>query len=298
MKRPATSLIVFLLLLLLGKPLVAQSNTASQPKPQNEKGFTSYVEFGNSSNSLGRVFELNSSVGYNFSNHFGMDLGLPIYFVQASSSTTGGSTSNNGMGNPAVDLRLKFNSPAVNFGSVLTGSVPTADTKKGLSTGRATFDWTNRFDRSFGRLTPFAEAGIANTIMDSRLFLRPFTSLGFNTHFQAGANFDLWKVFSVGASAYDILPSGQQKIFSRLVGQQSGSASTPSHGRVFQNNQETTGTADIARDHGFSTWVDASPNSYLDMELGYTRSVNYALNTLSFSVGVNIGKLTRKVPRQ
>lgn len=49
----------------------------------------------------------------------------------------------------------------------------------------------------------------ANIMIDSRFFLRPFTSLGFNAHFQAGTGFDLWKFFTVGASAYDILPSGR-----------------------------------------------------------------------------------------
>src|SRR5712691_11481585 len=297
MKQPPNLVVAFLSLLITVVPVAAQSNSASRPNPQDDKGFTSYAEFGGSSDPDGRVFELDSSVGYNFTKHFGMDMRVRIYFVQASSSTTGGSTSNNGLGNPHLDLRLKFNNAAVNFGSVLTGSAPTADSKKGLSTGRATFDWTNRFDRSFSRLTPFAEAGIANTIADSRLFVRPFTSLGFNAHFQAGTNFDLWKFFSVGASAYDILPSGQQTIFSKLVKQQPGGNSNSSHGRVFENNAQTTGTAAIARDNGYSTWVDASPNRYLDMELGYTHSVHYALNTVSFSVGVNIGQLARSGAR-
>src|SRR5713101_6273852 len=297
MKSQATFFIAFLLLFALTGPLAAQSNPAVQANPQDGKGFTSYTEFGGSSNSDGRVFELDSSVGYNFSKHFGLDMGLPIYFTQASSSTTGGSTSN-GVGNPHVDLRLNFSNPAVNYGSVLTGFAPTADTKKGLSTGRATFDWTNRFDRSFSRLTPFAEAGIANTIADSRLFVRPYTSLGFNAHFQAGANFDLRKFFSVGASAYDILPSGQQTIFSKLDQQQPGSSfSNSSHGRVFENNAQTTGTAAIARDNGYSTWVDANPNRYLNLELGYTHSVHYDLNTVSFSVGLNIGQLARSGAR-
>lgn len=296
MKRQAITLTAFLLLITLAAPLAAQSNSASQRGPQDDKGFTSYAEFAGSSNSEGQVYKLDSSVGYNFSKHFGMDLGVPIYFVRASSSTTGGSTSNNGMGNPYVDMRLKFNNPAVNFGSVLTGYAPTADTKKGLSTGRGTFDWTNRFDRSFAKLTPFAEVGIANTITDSQFFIRPFTSLGFNAHFQAGTSLDLWKFFSVGASAYDILPSGQQTIFSKVVGQQSGAV--PSHGRVFENNQQTTGSADIARDDGYSAWIDARPAAYLALELGYTHSVHYALNTVWFSVGVNLGHLARKGPRQ
>ena len=276
------NLVVALLSLLITVvPVAAQSNSASRPNPQDDKGFTSYAEFGGSSDPDGRVFELDSSVGYNFTKHFGMDMGVPIYFVLASSSTTGGSNSSNGLGNPHLDLRLKFNNPAVNFGSVLTGSAPTADSKKGLSTGRATFDWTNRFDRSFSRFTPFAEVGIANTIADSRLFKRPYTSLGFNTHFQAGGNVDLWKFFGAGASAYDILPSGQQTIFSKVA-----------------KSQETTGGAEIARDNGYSAWLDANPTACLDLELGYTHSAHYALNAVSFSVGVNLGHLVRKGPRQ
>jgi hypothetical protein len=54
---------------------------------------------------------------------------------------------------------------------------------------------------------------------------------------------------------------------------------------------------DIAKDNGFAAWVDANPTPYLDMELGYTRSVHYALNSVSFGVGVNVGYLTRKSRR-
>ena len=298
MRKPTTALAAFLLFITLTGRVAAQSTSATQADLQDERGFTSYAEFGGSSNSEGQIYKLNASVGYNFSKHFGMDLGVPIYFARASGSATSGSTSNNGPGNPYVDMRLKFKKPAVNYGSVLTGYAPTADTRKGLSTGRGTFDWTNRFDRSFARLTPFAEAGMANTITDSRFFIRPFTSLGFNAHFQAGTSFDLWKFFSVGASAYDVLPSGQQTIFSKVVGQQSGSSSNSSHGRVFENNQQTTGSAEIARDNGYSGWLDASPTPYLDLELGYTHSVHYVLNTVSFSVGVNLGHLARKGPSQ
>src|SRR5437870_1434609 len=140
MTNPKTVLALLLLLITTAGPAAAQSTAVAKPNRQEEKGFTSYAEFGGSSNSDGQVYELDSSVGYNFSQHFGMDVGVPVYFVHASSSTTGGSTSDHGLGNPHVDLRLKFNNPAVNYGSVLTGWAPTADTKKGLSTGRATFD--------------------------------------------------------------------------------------------------------------------------------------------------------------
>ena len=270
----------------------AMAQTAPPPAAQGETGFTSYAEFGGTSNSDGQIYELNSSVGYNFSQHFGVDMGVPIYFVRASSTTTGG-TSNNGFGNPYLDMRVKFQNPAVNFGSMLTGYAPLADSKKGLSTGRGTFDWTNHFDHSFSNLRPFGEVGIANTITDSRLFIRPFTTLGFNAHFQGGANYDLWKSVSVGASAYDIMPSGQQTVFSKVAGT-SGNAGSASHGRVFQSNQQTTGSADIARDNGFSTWIDASPGRYVEMRLGFTRSIHYDLNSVSFTIGLNLGQLYHK----
>ena len=93
----------------------------------------------------------------------------------------------------------------------------------------------------------------------------------------------------MGASGYAILPSDQQTIFSKVVpGQSSG------HHYSFENNQQTTGSADLARDHGFSAWVDANPAPYLDMELGYTHSVNYDLNAISFGIGINVGYLARR----
>jgi hypothetical protein len=274
---------------------VAMAQTATVPAPavKSENGLTSYVEFDGTSDGDGQTYTLNSSVGYNFGQHFGVDLGVPVYFVRASTASTSGASSTNGIGNPSLDLRLKFLSAPVNFGSKLTGFVPLGDSKKGLSTGRAAFDWTNRFEHGFSSLTPFAEVGIANTITDSRLFVRPYTTLGFNTHFSAGADYDLWKFISVGASAYDILPSGQQTVFSRIV-RGSGNAAKGSHGRVFQDNQQTTGSADIARDNGFSAWIDASPGRVVDMELGYTRSVRYDLNAVSFSIGFNLAHLYRQ----
>ena len=279
-------LLPFALLTALFLPLMAVAGSDPASPVQDDKGITSYAEFGASSNSEGQVYRLNSSLGYNFSRRFGFDVGVPFYFVQTSGSN---SMSEHGLGNPYLDFRLKFPNPVVNFASTLTGFAPVGDPKLGLSTGRATFDWTNHFDRSFSRLTPFVELGIANTIPDSTLFIRPYTTLGFNTHFQAGAIMALGRFFSVGASGYDILPSGQQTVFSRVP----GNSQAVSHGRVFQTNQQTIGPASIARDDGFSTWVGCSPGRVLDMQLGFTRSAYYDLNTVSFTVGVNVARLAR-----
>lgn len=288
--RFASGLITVVCAIALSGVATAQSKPA--PATQNDTGITSYVEFGGTSNSDGQVYELQSNIGYTFTKHFGMDLGVPVYFVNPSSSATG-STSGSGIGNPSVDLRWKSLNPTLTYGSVLTGSAPLRNSKRGWSTGRATFDWTNRIDRAFSMVTPFLEGGISNTTSDSRRFVRPYTTLGLNTHFQGGASVDVWKSISVGASLYDIVPFGNQTVFSRVT-RASGSSATASHGRNFQSNQQTSGGADIARDNGFSTFVDFSPNSYVDAELGYTRSVHYDLNSVSFSLGFNVGRLVRK----
>ncbi len=288
---------IFCFMVLIIAILVAASAFAQAKPPAQDTGFTSYVEFGGTTNSAGQVYELDSNVGYKFTEHFGMDLGVPIYFVNASSSTTG-ATSGSGLGNPSVNLRWKYLHPAVNFASVVSGSAPLGDSKLGLSTGRATFDWTNRFDRSFSQVKPFLEAGFSNTTSDSRLFQRPYTTLGLNTHFRGGAEVDVWKSISVGAAAYDILPFGNQTVFSRVTGAPGGNGAGATHGRNFQSSQQTTGTADIARDNGFSTWVSASLTPYLDAEVGYTRSVHYDLNSVSFSLGLNVGHLLRRSAHQ
>jgi hypothetical protein len=277
---------------LVGIILLAASAVAQAKPPAQDTGLTSYVEFGGTTNSAGQVYELDSNIGYTFTEHFGMDLGVPVYLVNTSSSTTG-ATSGSGVGNPSVDLRWKYLHPAVNFASVVTGSAPLGDSKLGLSTGRATFDWTNRFDRTFSQVTPFLEAGFSNTTSDSRLFVRPYTTLGLNTHFRGGAEVNVWKSLSIGGAAYAILPFGDQTVFSRVTKVPNGNSAGASHGRNFEVSQQTTGTADIAQDNGFSTWLDASLTPYLDAELGYTRSIHYDLNSVSFSLGLNVGHLLR-----
>lgn len=290
MSKPPIAVIV----VLTGFAAMAAAQSQPVPALQERPGITSYLEFAGTSNSEGQLYELNSNVGYDFTSHFGFAVGMPIYFVRPSSTT--GTSSANGPGDPYLRLHLKYPAATVNFASALTGSAPVGDSKKGLSTGRATFDWTNRIDHDISQWTPFLEAGIANTTPETRLFLRPYTTLGFNTHLRGGTSYDLWKFFSVGASGYDILPSGQQTIFSRVTGPQR-STSRSNHGRPFQNNQQTTGNASIAQDGGFSAWVDATPNRSIDLELGFTRSFAYDLNSVSFNLGLNLARLYGRNPK-
>ncbi len=278
--------------------LAAQSTASSQPSgEQQEKGTILIESFEGSSNTDGWITNLNSTAGYKFNPHFQVAAGIPVYFIHAPSSKPGTSSSN-GLGNPYVNVGWAAKNPAINYGSTLNGAFPTADTKKGLSTGRVTFDWDNRFDREFSRFTPFADAGVGNSLSDRRFFKRPFMSLGKVAHFEAGTEVNLWRSLSVSVSGYDVLPWGHQKVFSRLIKRGSTGSGTVQHGRVFENAAETVGGASLTRDTGFNIGFDLAPRPYLDFTLGYSRSMNYALDTISFGVGLNLGEILRKKKRQ
>jgi hypothetical protein len=283
--------------------VIGQVNRDSGAK--EETGFTSYVEFDGTTNSAGQEYIVNSNVGYSFTKRFSMDVGVPFYFVTTASSTTTASTSASGIGNPSLGLRWRFPNDRLNYGTALIVSLPVGDKSLGVNTGHATFDWTNHLDHSFNRVTPFIEAGFSNTTADSRLFVRPYTSYGYNTHFRGGASVDVWKFISVGAAGYDIAPFGTQTITPRghNSAAKAGGGGTPgigagSSGLGSGNNsvptQTTTGTASITKDYGYSVWLDASLSRYMDAEVGYTRSTTFDLNTVSFSLGFNVGRLIHR----
>ena len=259
---------------------------------EDGQGWTFSGRLQGSSNSSGLVTKADPSVGYSFSRHLQTYIGLPVYFVNKTSTIQTSSTSMNGIGNAYVGFHLGVDNPAVNFGSTLEATAPTGDKDKGFSTGRATVDWTNSFSRKFESVTPFANVGIANTVSDTSFFVRPFSSLGLVGHFDGGAMFNPAPVVGVGASAYSVRASGQQRIFSKVRKSGAATAATGNKGpssRVFETNGETVGSAVLANDHGFATWLAVHPGSTVDFQVGYTRSVGYDLNTLFFGVGFHLG---------
>jgi hypothetical protein len=171
---------------------------------------------------------------------------------------------------------------------------PTGNRDKGFSTGRVTIDWTNRVDRTFGRITPFGELGFANTTGDTRAYMRSYTSLGFVTHAQGGASVALTDKVSVGGSLFAVLPSGDQKVYSKVVNKGKAPVGDGSHGRSFEQNYVTAGGSDLAKDHGLSTWLDFSPNKYFDVSAGFTRSTRFDLNSFSFGIGLNLGNVWKR----
>ena len=264
----------------------------------SSRGFTFYERFQGSVNTLGAVNQLDTSLGYNFNSHFGVDAGIPVYFVRPSISTmsTTGTSASNGIGNVYGQVRLTFANPILNYASTVTGTAPTGDKATGFSTGHATVDWSNSFDHGFSSLTPFATIGLANSVSDTMFFVRPYTTYGLVTHVEGGARYRLTRILSVGASLYDIVPSGQQAVISRIVKANQGTvtSSRKNHG-AFETANVTTGSSDIAKDHGFSTWVQVQPVKTLSFYGGYSRSTQYSLNSVFYGVSLNLGSAIRSL---
>jgi hypothetical protein len=234
---------------------------------------------------------LTSSATYHLTSHFSAGAGIPIYFNHIASSSTTSANSASGVGDFFGTVKAICSGALLNYGTQLTGTAPSGNSDKGLGTGHATFDWNNRFDHGIAVFTPFVEAGVGDSVSTAQ-FLRPFTTFGNMAHFQGGTDVDLTHGLSATLSAYDIAPWGTQTLISRVVANgAAGKAGAVQHGRAFENAHKTTGGAALTRDNGFSGELQVSPKSYLDLTFGYSRSVHYALNTISFGAGVNVSKL-------
>jgi hypothetical protein len=303
-------------LLVFAIPLCAQEQPASNGLQFNANVQGSY-------NSLGEITRLDASAGYIFNRHFQADIGLPYYLVSPSEAPNAATASGflQGIGNAYAQVRFLLPSPALDYISTVTGTAPTGDRNKGLSTGHATVDWSNYFDKSFWRLTPFAEVGIANAVSDTMFFIRPYETYGFVAHAQGGVRYRFASWMQAGAAGYVIEPHGRQTVVSRMVtvspGVYNGGSTAPvslpglpglpsipapvpggSGGvaapPVFETSTVTTGTASLDRDDGFSTWVLFGKSPGVTFQVGYTRSAAFGLNTLFFGAGYNLRKMFGK----
>ena len=277
-----------------GRQAIAQSPAGSAPAAKDDTtGMTLNASFIGSVTSGADVYDWTTTVGYVFDRHFSANLGVPILFVRATTST-GASSSDSGLGNIFGQLQYVDKNHVLNFGAVGTLALPTGDSSKGLSTGRVTFDATGQVAKPLGRLTPFLSAGVANSIFDTRYWQRPYITLGDVAHLEGGASFAVGRSLTVSASAYDIAPWGSQKLYSRVVGQGISNGTASKHGRVYLDNGTTSGGAALDGDHGFNADLDLTPIKYLDFDFGYTRSVYFQTGIFSFAVGFNLTPLLRR----
>ena len=280
-------------------PIPAAKNAAGKDNGGFSPGWTLGARFEGDYSSDAGVYDVGTALGYNFSHHFGMDAGVPFYFISTPTATkqaNSGAVSGVGMGNAFVDLLWNYPHTLLNYSSGIHLTAPIADTKKGFSTGHATWNYTNHFDHAFGDWSPFVDAGVGNTIMDTRFFTRPFMSFGYNAAFTGGLEYDKGP-FSLQAGAYDVAPWGNQTEISRVFrcgsAAKCGSSGTSTNRTGFTSSSVTTGGAGLTRDNGYEAGIDFKPVYYLDFEFDYSRSVPLHLNNYSFGIGINLSSLVR-----
>jgi hypothetical protein len=283
---------------------LAQSPTpaATGPAKENPGGFTPGwtlgTRFEGSYSGDGGVYDWGSALGYNLSRHFGVDAGVPFYFVSTPTSfknNNPGAASGLGAGSFFTDLRWNYPNKSLNYSSAVHLTAPTGDRKKGFGIGHATWNETNHFDHALGDFSPFVDAGVGNTILDTRYFHRPFATYGYNAQFNGGVEYDPGN-FSFSVAAYDVAPWGNQTVISRVFrcgsAKCSGSGgSSNRHG--YTSSSVTSGSADLVRDNGYNAGIDYKPVGYLDFEFDYSRSVPLQLNSYSFGIGVDLSWLIR-----
>src|SRR6185369_18043306 len=102
---------------------VAQARPQGTSSGAEQNGFTWTETYEGSGDSDGFITDINSTVGYGFAKHFSMDMGVPYFFFQPSTSRTG-ATSASGMGNPYLGLTYFAKGPALDFKTSLNSAIP------------------------------------------------------------------------------------------------------------------------------------------------------------------------------
>ncbi len=289
--------LIFACTTLLAAVMASAQN--SIPAYSSDKGAYEVFSLGTThDNSPSWTSEMDTGIGYDFNRAFSVQAGVPFYLVSATTTTSSGtgttSTSShyNSVGDAYLGLNLHKNTDAFGFATGLVGTAPTGSRTNGISTGRPTITWANRAEKDFGHLAPFAEATVGNSLSSTRRFRRPFTTLGAVSTFTGGTSIDLFKSVSFEASAYDVLPYGDQKMYSHSGKQAGGGAGSPgaSH-RPFQTAAVTSGTASLTKDHGFSGDLSFSPTKRVGLDFAYTRSIGYDLNSIGATVSLRLGHM-------
>ncbi len=291
-----------LVVLLAAFVFLASGFNTARAQSSSENKFSFSAEGQANALTVGDMFTVNALGSYNYSDHFGVDVGLPFHFTRDPSFLSNSTLTpwwNKGVGMPYARARYMRGISRVNYATMVSGYAPVGSYKDGLNTGRVGVDWFNHVDVPIGKLSPFGSVDLANGLLDRPFAtgpyegFRPYQTLGFVSSLEGGATYALHRRLSVGGSWFEDLPAGRQKVFSRLVAQGTFVPGFVQNNRFFANEFLTTGPASIARDDGISGWGTLGLGHSMNLQVGYTRSVHYALNSLGVTLAFNPTSFTR-----
>jgi len=313
-------------------PLDAIDELLSEPPASSNRGFSWFTTVTGSHDSFsGWSSVVDSSMRYDFSSVFGVELGMPYYTTHNGykSTVTARSqvkprlaSSYNSLGDMYLQLHFAAPQTSFHYAAVLTGTAPTGDTSSGISTGRPTFDLNNHIEHSFGFFTPIAEFGIGDSsaLIDQSIGVpytsllgrgttptsialinqqirQPYTTLGPVSHYRAGSTFDFLRIFSLTLSGYEDLPLGNQKVYSHLfVPSKTGKQIHIINGkkfRGFESVREVSGQG-ILEDNGVTGEMIITVNRHMALIGTYQHSLRQRFDAVAFGMSFAFGKYARR----
>jgi hypothetical protein len=285
------------------------------------------VQVAGSAFNMGFVSSETLNLGYDFTPKIAFDIGLPLYTTRTPFSVVSKADwrYTTILGSPYLDVRYTKKYSSATLTSVLSVSGGTRSVRT-YSTGRAIADWYNHLERPYEMttipvvVTPFVNFGAASGTFDRTVFSslwnvsRPYQTLGGLADGEAGATFTFHKHYRLGGSYYGVAPFGKQKVFSRLVAPDSLVAAEdfepttglPSHHRWWNDYYETTGAqfgsttyggapSYVARDNGYTGWLEVFGHKHLSVEVGYSRSVHYEYGSTILMIKYDLSHFLRSV---
>ena len=218
------------------------------------------------------------ALGYSFNDIFSLDLTIPIYLYRlAPTRATRPPPSallvnqRGELGDLLISLHAQFLPGNLQYQVTASATAPTGDRLYGLTSGRPTFDLSNRFEHAFPRLTPSLELGIGDsTTLVNQLVTRNFSSLGPLAHAEVGFAFPLPAGASFATAAYEQLPIGDQKIYQTILNR--GRPVTVVSGRK------------VTEDNGFTNSLDIPINPHTTLTGSYARSLRFHDDVVTLGV--------------
>lgn len=285
------------LLLTLGVCLGAKAQGASQasvqPLPETShleqvprvpgvgtllRGLNAGLSFsGVHDSSVGWYDVTTPAVSYTFSPHYSADASLSIYpyrlvqnqnpqIAQRLLKATGE------VGDTLIGVHGSFNPSKFWNTTTASFTLPTGNSTDGLSTGKVTFDFSNRLERYAKRTGLLVDLGIGDSSgLFNSVVGRNYNSLGPLAHFQTGVVLLLPGRSYVQSVAYEQLPLGSQTIYTAL-----GPPGSPA--------QPPVSGSGMSEDNGFTTTFDIPLNAHLAISSYYNRSLRHRLDTVSIGV--------------
>jgi hypothetical protein len=295
----------------------ASEKTANSSDSANATGPTAFVQFAGNNSNMATVGTWDFDLGYKFNAHVSADIGLPLYSVRTPFSIIGTADwrYTTIIGAPYLDVRYDTKHNGTNITSILTGAGG-FNMVKTFSNGRMTVDWFNHFDHPYQvgnydvLFTPFLNFGGGTGTVDRQVMprpyemARPYETLGTIGNGEVGADFTIMKHYKLGGSAYGLAPAGKQKIYSRIVAPDSLLGGDGHHNRYWDQYFETGGQlvnttgggpSRIARDNGYSMWLEVTKFKSLSVEVGYNRSVHYDYGSAFIMLRYNLTGILRSL---